>query len=58
MTTDPEKVQSIQHWPQPKDIKELRSFLGLVGYYHKFVQNFALRAHPLTDLLKKGTVGV
>lgn len=58
MSTDPEKVQSVQRWPQPKDIKELRSFLGLAGYYRNFVQNFALLARPLTDFLKKGTLFV
>lgn len=58
VSTDPKKVQPVQRWPQPKDIKELRSFLGLAGYYRKFVQHFALLARPLTDLLKKGTLFV
>jgi hypothetical protein len=56
--TDPSKIESIQQWPQPTDAKQLRSFLGLVGYYHKFVQHFAVLARPLNDLLKKGSLFV
>lgn len=53
---DPEKVQSIRDWLVPQDVKQLRSFLGLVGYYRKFVRHFTFLARRMTDVLKKGTL--
>src|SRR5579862_2053997 len=50
---DPQKIKSIKEWPAPTNITELRSFLGLTGYYRHFVQNYSGIAKPLTDLLKK-----
>lgn len=54
VSTNPEKVKIITNWPPPPSVKELRSFLGMAGYYRKFVRHFALLSKPLTNLLKKG----
>jgi len=51
--TDPEKISAMKDFPLPKSLKALRSFLGMVGWYRKFINNFASVAAPLTDLLKQ-----
>jgi transposase InsO family protein len=50
---DPKKVEAVRTYPQPKNQKEVRSFLGLVGFYRKYIHQFALKADSLHKLLRK-----
>lgn len=50
---DPKKLESLTKLPIPKNVKEMRRVLGMLGYYRKFIKNFSLIAEPLTRLTKK-----
>ena len=52
---DVEKVEAILSWPAPRNSKEVCSFMGLAGYYRRFVEGFSKVASPITNLQKKGT---
>jgi hypothetical protein len=51
---DPEKVNTIMEWPMPKNSYEVRSFMGLAGYYQRFVEGFSKIEKPITSLQCKG----
>ena len=51
---DPSKVQDVLNWKAPTSVPEIWSFLGLAGYYRRFVPDFSKIARPMTELLKKG----
>lgn len=52
--TDPEKISAVQSFPVPASVKEVQRFLGLSGWYHRFIENFSEKAAPLHALKKKG----
>jgi hypothetical protein len=51
---DPSKVQEVMDWKPTKSVHQIRSFLGLAGYYRRFIPDFPRMAKPMTELLKKG----
>ena len=55
IAVDPTKVQSVTDWLAPTSVGEIRSFLGLAGYYRRFIENFSKIAKPMMELLKKDT---
>ena len=53
VSADPEKVEAVMSWERPKSAFEIRSFLGLAGYYRRFIEDFSRLAAPMTRLTRK-----
>ena len=53
ITVGPNKIEAVVNWDRPTNVSEVRSFLGLVGYYRRFVEGFSRIAAPLTQLTRK-----
>ena len=53
VSVDPEKVEAVMNWERPKSVFEIRSFLGLAGYYRRFIEDFSRIATPMTTLSRK-----
>ena len=53
IAVDPAKVAAVTEWVAPTSVKEIHSFLGLAGYYRRFIENFSKISKPLTELLKR-----
>ncbi|MCI26623.1 retrotransposon protein putative Ty3-gypsy subclass, partial [Trifolium medium] len=53
IAVDPAKVEAVLQWSTPESVSEIRSFLGLAGYYRRFIEGFSKLAMPLTQLTRK-----
>ena len=52
VSVDPKKVEAVMSWERPKSVFEIRSFLGLVGYYKRFIEDFSRLVAPITRLTR------
>ncbi|KAL0536137.1 hypothetical protein IC582_025071 [Cucumis melo] len=55
VSVDPAKIEAVTSWPRPSTVSEIHSFLGLAGYYRRFIEDFSRIASLLTQLTRKGT---
>ena len=53
VSVDPEKVEAMMSWERPNSVFEIRSFIGMAGYYRRFIKDFSLLAAPMTTLTRK-----
>ena len=54
ISVDLEKIEAIMNWPTPRNVTDVRYFMGLAGYYMRFIKGFSKVAHSITSLQKKG----
>ena len=50
----PDKIEAIMNWPTPRNVTDVRYFMGLAGYYKRFIEGFSKVAHAITSLKRKG----
>ena len=55
VSVDPQKIEAVVNWPRPKNPTEIRNFLGLAGYYRRFVQDFSKIVTSLTNLTRRSS---
>jgi hypothetical protein len=55
IAVDPKNIKAIRGWPTPRNVSDVRSFMGLVGYYRRFIVGFSKISHPIASLQNKGT---
>ena len=53
VSVEPDKIEAVMSWERPKSIFEIRSFLGLIGYYKRFIEDFSRLEAPMTRLTRK-----
>ena len=54
IVVDPEKIKTIMEWWLPQNVADIRSFMGLAGYYRRFIEGFSKISFPITSLQNKG----